>query len=331
MFKKLYDSLSMGVHLELLVNDDFVCLKVWSPIDEDEFNGAMPNRPFPEQSLHMPAAPALGEFPAAMSGVFHDKLPTGILHGTMVTGETFLPQIPANIRDTYTEKLKDTWFRNTGFSWVDPTDPSIASGEKSDVACWVIGIKPDFSASASYNSLTNTHYSKAHPLRSVRQQNAPAALFIYKSFNTDNFTDCSITMKYNRGCGFSTNIMNDWLIGTDEKALFKTSGDGYNYLGEMNEAFPTFTVTSGGTSIDADGTDTVAFKMVDKDGALIARTSEAYLESTAGYLPKTRVPITDGLGTFKVTALGLESGDTFKVKIGFRNLTGVQDVNYTVA
>ena len=100
----------------------------------------------------------------------------------------------------------------------------------------------------------------------------------------------------------------------------------------MHEAFPHFEITSGGGgAIDAGGTDTVNFKMVDNSDTLIEKSSEAYLESTGGYLPKTRVPITDGLGSFKITALGLESGDKFKVKIGFRNLTGVHDISYTVS
>ena len=98
----------------------------------------------------------------------------------------------------------------------------------------------------------------------------------------------------------------------------------------MAAAFPTFTITSGGTTIDADATDTVDFKMVDADGALIEKDTTVYLESTGGYLPKSRVDVVDGLGSFKVTALGLAAAETFKVKLGFRNYTGVKDVNYTV-
>ena len=59
--------------------------------------------------------------------------------GKKVTGDTFLPHIPEDIRATYAEKLADTYFRNTGYTWIDPTDPSISAGEKADMACWVIG------------------------------------------------------------------------------------------------------------------------------------------------------------------------------------------------
>ena len=71
--------------------------------------------------------------------------------------------------------------------------------------------------------------------------------------------------------------------------------------------------------------------MVDSDGTTIEKEVTVYLESTGGYLPKTRVTTTNkGLGTFKVTALGLASSETFKVKIGLRNYTGVVDVAYTI-
>jgi len=331
MFKKMYDSLSIGVHLEFLVQDDSICLKVWTPLTEEEFDSTVVFADFPEQSLTLAAVPSYGEFPGNNGGVFHNKLPTMVMWGEKVTGDTFLPRIPEDIRAAYAEKLAGTYFVNTGYAWIDPTDPSISAGEKSDMACWVIGIRPDKTLSANFNALANSYNTKAHPLRSARQYNSPAALFVYHVFSSDKFTDCSLTLKYNREFGFSTNVIDNWTVGTDDKELFKTSGSGYNYMGQMSEAFPHFEITSGGGAIDAGATDTVNFKMVDNDDTLIEKDSEAYLESTGGYLPKTRVPITDGVGSFNVTALGLESDDEFKVKIGFRNLTGMHDVAYTVS
>ena len=331
MFKKMYDSLSMGVHLEFLVQDASICLKLWTPITKEQFDNIDPEAEFPEQSLSLSAVPGYGEFPGDTSGVFHNKLPTMVMWGKKVKGDVFLPHIPEDIRTAYTEKVGNQHFCNTGYAWIDPTDPSISAREKTDMACWVIGIKPTKALSANFNALANSYNTKAHPLRSARQYDSPAALFVYHVFSSDKFTDCSLTLKYNREFGFSTNVIDNWTVGTDDKELFKTSGNGYNYMGQMSEAFPHFEITSGGDAIDAGATDTVNFKMVDNDDTLIEKSSEAYLESTGGYLPKTRVPITDGLGSFKVTALGLESGDEFKVKIGFRNLTGVHDVSYTVS
>ena len=71
--------------------------------------------------------------------------------------------------------------------------------------------------------------------------------------------------------------------------------------------------------------------IVDSDGNTINHATDVYLEHTGGYLPHHRISITDGTGSFKVGALGMTSGDMFKVKIGFRSYTGLADVNYTVS
>ena len=207
MFKRMYDSLSIGVHLELLVRDDAICLKLWHPITEAEFNAIDQEGQFFDQSLKLASVPEYGEFPGDTSGVFHTRLPSVRMLGKKVAGDTLLPHIPEDIRATYTEKLEDKYFRNTGYTWIDPTDPSISAGEKADMACWVIGVQVAGSLVASFNALASSYNNKAHPLRSARQYGAPAALFVYKLFQSDKFTDCSLTMKYNRGCGFSTNIV----------------------------------------------------------------------------------------------------------------------------
>ena len=337
MFKKMYDSLSVGVHVEFLVHDDYACLKIWTPVSEVKRyeRGDTPqsadlgnDNTVPGQtsgtnikSLAFSQLPEYMSFPVDNTGVYHTRLPAGVIYGEEKDGVDFLPNIPASIRSNFTDALTGQLFRNVAYSWIDPTDTSINGGEHSDGACWVIGVVSSDCprTSPAYNALATTHNTKAHPLRSVRQHGAPASLFLYQPFITDNFTDCSVTLKYNKGYGFSTNVLDGW-----------DAGSGYDYLGQLADAMPHFTVTSGGTTIDEDGYDTVEFKMVDVDGTLIEKDTTVYLESTGGYLPKTRVAVTDGLGSFKVSALGLATDDTFKIKIGLRNYTGVKDVNYTV-
>ena len=48
------------------------------------------------------------------------------------------------------------------------------------------------------------------------------------------------------------------------------------------------------------------------------------------YLPKRRVSAPSGSASFKVAATGLDPGDTFKVKVGFRNYSGLLDVPFEV-
>ena len=345
MFRRTYDSLSMPTHLELLVRDDVLCLKNWMEITEDQYNMGYDSGSYDynqstvgihEKSLTENGIVDHMEWPSDNSGIFHSKLPTSRVYGAKVTGETLHGHMPANIKDAYTSKMAGKYFRCISYSWIDPTDPSMNGGENSDAACWVIGVGFASMAAvgemitapvqdrfhytqAAFNALSYSYNHKVHPLRASRQYGAPAALFCYRPFTDTSFTECSYTLKYNKGYGFSTN-MDGW-----------TSGSGYNYVGELAEALPSIAVTSGGGSIDADGYDTVEFKMVDSDGSTINHATDIYLQSTGGYLPHQRVDVTNGTGSFKVGALGMTSGDMFKVKIGFRNYHGLVDVNYTVA
>ena len=355
MFRRTYDSLSMPTHLELLVKDDLLCLKNWMEITEEQYNSTtdVTNTVWEigndsmvgmhEKSLTVGGIVEHMNWPADNSGIFHSKLPTSKVYGSKVTGETLHGNMPGNIKGDYAEKMSGKYFRCVGYSWIDPTDPSMNGGENSDAACWVIGVgfatlatvaDLEYDATGreqplspqrynythpAFNAISYSHNNKVHPLRSSRQFGAPAALFCYRPFTDTAFTDCSYTLKYNKGYGFSTNI-DGW-----------TNGSGYNYIADLTEGLPTFDVTSGGGSIDADGYDTVEFKMVDGGGNTIDHATDVYLENTGGYLPKHRVTVTNGTGSFKVGALGMSSGETFKVKIGFRSYTGLTDVDYTVS
>lgn len=59
--------------------------------------------------------------------------------------------------------------------------------------------------------------------------------------------------------------------------------------------------------------------------------SELCLETTGGFLPLQRVKLTNGVATFNVVARYLTSGDTFKVKAGFRNYSGLGSKQITVS
>lgn len=391
MFRKTYDSLSMGVHVELLVDAEKICLKTWLETDKleydtlvtynDEFTNAWKKSPLGssvnfgntlnkwtldeikagkakrwdvtqepqkeievdaiavevERSLDIPKSPSHMEWPPEVAGIYHRYLPCGRIMGKVYTGEELLEGMIDPYKTAYTDKLSGKYFMGNSFSWIDLTDPSIAGGEKTDGACWVIGVGFDGWTRPAYNATSREFSTKAHPLRSARQYGAPACLFVYQPFAGTPLNECSITLKYNKGYGFSTNLTSGWTDGTTELELFNTSGTDkagkdYNYVGQLAEAFPKFVVTSGGGTVAADAIDTVEFKMVDNDGATIEKECELYLQSSGGYLPKTRIKTTSaGLGTFKTHALGLETGDRFKVKIGFRNFTGITDVEYVIS
>jgi hypothetical protein len=55
---------------------------------------------------------------------------------------------------------------------------------------------------------------------------------------------------------------------------------------------------------------------------------EVYLEQVYGMLNKTRVKLTNGIGSFTLYATGIEAGETVRVKAGHRKFTGI--ANFTV-
>jgi hypothetical protein len=54
--------------------------------------------------------------------------------------------------------------------------------------------------------------------------------------------------------------------------------------------------------------------------------SEVFLEPVVGVLPKSRIKLVDGVGSFRVSSLGLEAGDTIRVKAGWRYAPGLGEV-----
>lgn len=84
-------------------------------------------------------------------------------------------------------------------------------------------------------------------------------------------------------------------------------------------------VLTGSDTVTPGGTIELETSMQWEDGSLINHASEIYIETTGGYLPLQRVNLIGGKGKFRVTALGLSSGDSFKVKVGWRYYTGVAE------
>jgi hypothetical protein len=59
--------------------------------------------------------------------------------------------------------------------------------------------------------------------------------------------------------------------------------------------------------------------------------SAIYVEQVHGVLPRLKIPLTNGAGTFKVSTIGMESGDNVEVKIGFKKYTNVVTYTKTVS
>lgn len=96
----------------------------------------------------------------------------------------------------------------------------------------------------------------------------------------------------------------------------------------QKDFFPRLTVQAGTTISSAGATCTI--QVVDAAGQPLSRNCTAFLETVSGYTPKVRVPIVNGVGTFKVLPLGLDIGDIVRVKVGWKYFTGEAEVNMVV-
>ena len=63
----------------------------------------------------------------------------------------------------------------------------------------------------------------------------------------------------------------------------------------------------------------------------LRKSCEVYLEKVNGYLPKNRIILDEnGHGQFAFYPLLLETGDTMRVKAGFRFFPSKQDISFQI-
>ena len=157
---------------------------------------------------------------------------------------------------------------------------------------------------------------KAIAHRSADVRGVNPVVFVFKPFAADDFTKCSINLRSNPGLGFVSNV---------------AAWEPLDHLCAVEPLLLPGVEVSHEPTIAADGVSTVQVRVVNKETAeTLSAHCDLFLEATGGYLPLQRIRVSDGLGSFKVRALGLEAGQKFKVKVGFRLMTGLADASFEV-
>lgn len=314
MFRHTVPSLSTPVFVEALIAERRICLKTYQEIPEETFGLFNVESPTTmdtrvQRSLNLSQFVVPRAFPPEVSGIYFRHLPCMRLEIPYVEGGTL------------DDALAGRYFRTRSYSMIDLDDPAIGSVERKDAATWVIGVDYDGYARPGFNALAYEHSTKMHPLRAARQIGAPACLFVYQPFASVPFTECSMTLKFNQGLGFYSNV-DAWLPRAD-----------FEYLDDMAAALPSLRRVDGQTGaipIAPDGWVTVGLEMVDSTGEPINQDTTLHLEATGGYLPQQRVACTAGQAQVRVGALGLSVGEHFRVKAGFYSYTGLIDLHFEV-
>ena len=179
----------------------------------------------------------------------------------------------------------------------------------SDFALWLVGA--DYVANQLFPPF-NLYAASANTRNDPQQQaqrdgwNYPIHIFVPTA--DSSFLDSSIIVYVHPELGFTCNRP------SAEKA----------WTGQPLVDRPTL-VLDAPDRLHADGTVRCGLRLLDHAGKPLTRSPEVFLEATAGYLPRPRVPLVAGKGVFAVSALGLVAGERFKVKAGFRHYSGIAE------
>lgn len=191
--------------------------------------------------------------------------------------------------------------------------------EWGDHAAWVFPLRPDGTLDTPFNRSLATWLSKIPESLYRARENRPYPLRLMVPFKTCGLDQSSLVINTHPDYGMIGNIEPTWTLPADAAGIPR----------EM--VFPSLKLT-GPATVAPDEAATITVAVVDKDGAVIADAAcELPLEVVSGYLPKARVAIVNGGGTFKVMALGLEAGEAVRVKAGLGLFTGLADISIPVA
>lgn len=185
--------------------------------------------------------------------------------------------------------------------------------EWSDYANWIFPLDQQGTPGTPFNRYIETIGNKARTPRYLQLKRINCTLQIYVPFATCDFTSCSFSIALHPDYGMIGNL------GPGSKVTLA------DVLKGAPGAFPNL-VISGPVEVTAGESAVLTLSLKTSRGTLIRDAApQVYLEQTAGYLPKRRLVPQDGKAQFKVTALGLEAGDSIKVKAGFRHYGGLAD------
>jgi hypothetical protein len=87
---------------------------------------------------------------------------------------------------------------------------------------------------------------------------------------------------------------------------------------------------SAPASCTANGQVDVHLQVVDANDQPLERDAEIFLETVNGYLPKTRIKTVNGQAIVPFLALGLNDGDSARVKAGFKYFSGASDATIQI-
>jgi hypothetical protein len=240
------------------------------------------------------------------------------------TGVTLLRQlihdrqyINAEVVSTSLEAQGKT-VREIGRQIFRPTigeDAITGAGEQYDFSVFVLPFEIGDVVSEPYNHFVESTNVKGEVNRNGRLRGAKA-VFLLSADRSDSTLD-NWTLTYIETPAF---IIEDLTAGewTTAPANFRAMS-----------LLPTVELNTP-ASIAPDGTATITVTLK-RDGVVVPYSGELVAEAVDGYAPIRRFNVVDGVGTFRVCALGLQIGEIMRIKVGTRVVTGLAAASIAVA
>lgn len=139
---------------------------------------------------------------------------------------------------------------------------------------------------------------------------------------------------------FKSSPLEDWTLGFNvfSPELVKTSSNikvipSITLALVREETLPVVKfVSSKSAEVALGGEVAVNFQLETPDGTpIVDREADIYLDATAGYLAARRVTTVKGAGSTTFRPVGMATGDTAKIKVGFKLFTGTDDLVVNVS
>ena len=198
-------------------------------------------------------------------------------------------------------------------------DGMLGKGEWSDRANWVFPLDHAGTPQVPFNRFVMTRETKARTPRLLATAGRNCALQIYVPFASCDFDSCSFSVALHHDFG---------LVGNLDPGVEVTYSD---VLQGAQKPFAEIALSTDTLDLAPDAYGTVTAQLVDGSGRAIKDAeAEIYIEATGGYLPQQRATTSKGKTQFRIGALGLDVGESFRVKVGFRHFSSVAEVKVRV-
>lgn len=208
-------------------------------------------------------------------------------------------------------------------------DPAVlGSAAWSDYAIWSFNAARDGRLAMPFNRYLATQPSREHRYALTLARQEETLLTLVVPFARQDFGNCALILKYNAALGCIHNF-----AGARAMPVVRP-GDplpDHEQLYGMKALLPSLRL-AGPDSIPAGQAADYAVEIYSRNTDTLVDDIEAqiYLEASCGYLPRRRVTVSQGSASFPLMALGLAAGDRIKLKVGWRNYSGVDEKIVTI-